>query len=119
MFLRTLSVDLSKLTTDGTSKVRSSVRVGEETTRVRDDLLDVEAGTSVGGGSSGVNASGEWASQAAVRNATLIRSGRVREGQARRTGRTFDTLVDVGSGLCGGRVVASHAAQCDVLFGED
>lgn len=92
------------------------MRVGEETAGVGNDLLDVEAHTSVVHGSSNVDTSGEWAGQAAVGDTALVRSLGVGERNARWSSTTLCAFVNVGSSLCGRRIVAGHAAQGDVLF---
>lgn len=67
--------------------------ISEEAGRVGHDLADVEVVTSID--TVDKNASLEGSSEAASGDTALIRSSRVREGEARRSRTTLGRLMDV------------------------
>jgi hypothetical protein len=96
---------LCELTTDGTRAERNRVAVSEEARRVGNNLSDVEVQTSISTRGT-VDTRGEWASQAAVRDTTVVWSRGVGEGKTGWSGLTDGSLVDV-RGRLGGRHVGT------------
>lgn len=105
---------LLELTTDSTRDVFACVSISEETSRVRDDLTDVEVVTSVN--TVDKDSSLEWPSQAANRDTAVISNGtRVRERNARRTRAALGRLVNVRGGERRGLIFASDTRQSNVV----
>jgi hypothetical protein len=96
---------LCELTTDGTRAERNRVAVSEEARRVGNNLSDVEVQTSIST-SGAVDTSGEWTSQAAVRDTAVVGSRGVGEGKTGWSSLADSSLVNV-CGCLGGRHVGT------------